>query len=269
MSVTQDYIDQENASTRRPVELFHLWRGSNHWRYTSGDVDVSYDGYTWSAATINRGKITWDSDLKASDVDVKFTRLADAIAPYLAGTPLNLVAVEIYKLFRDQDPLEARQIFSGHILDVDVQGLSAVGRCAGIEYQLGNPLLTYFYQVECNHTVFDARCGLTAAIWQITPTVTVDSTGRVLTAAAIGGEADGWWTLGTVTVGDEARMIVDHTGNDITIMSPLTGFSGGSVTILPGCDGAVDTCNVKFSNLDQFLGFPFAPLDNPAAWVGK
>ena len=33
---TDDYIAEEEAKKRKPIELYHIWReGGEHWRYTS------------------------------------------------------------------------------------------------------------------------------------------------------------------------------------------------------------------------------------------
>jgi len=51
---TQSYIEKEQAVELKPVELFHFWKadGSQHWRYTSHDEDVEYQGNTYQAATL-------------------------------------------------------------------------------------------------------------------------------------------------------------------------------------------------------------------------
>jgi uncharacterized phage protein (TIGR02218 family) len=267
---TQDYIDQENAEQRQPVELYHIWYGDTHYRHTSNDASVVYGGYTWTPATIQRQAIKRSNDFAAREVEIVFAKTSPAVSRYLANSPVSLSWVRIYKVFRDQDPIEAQLIFLGQIVSVSIKGAQAQATCQAIEHLLNQPLLKFWYQPECNHTLFDCGCGLAKDDFKITPTVTVDVTGTILTAAAFGAETDGHWTLGYVEFEGEQRLIIDHSGNDITIMTPFSSLEDtDEVDVYPGCDGNVDTCRDKFSNLAHFLGFPFIPLDNPALWIGK
>ena len=270
MSASTEFIAKETSSQRQPAELFHINRGSNDWRHTSGDAEVTWDGHTWTPATISRDKITLNSDMKAAQTTVSFEKAAAAVQAYIASVPINLSSISIYKIFRDIDPAEARLIFRGEIVEVAVKGLAAAALCYSLEHRLQVPLLTDVYQPECNNTVFDDRCGLNPASWEASVTVAVSADGTLLTATALDGFGDGYWTLGSVVFGDEYTMIVDHSGDTITLMTPIAGLSSGqTVKVLPGCDGDVETCNNKFSNLAHFFGFPFIPIDNPATWVDK
>ena len=268
--VSQDYINAEEASQRQPVELYHIQHIDNHWYYTSGDTPVDFDSHTWEPATIKRSSTHYDAKLEGTKISVTFARTDPAIARYLAQSPVELSSITIYKLFRDQDPMESCLIFTGVILSVTVKGLAAEARCAGIDYVISHQFLNWRYQPECNHTVFSDGCGLNEADYELTTTVSVNETGTILTSSDFSSHEDGWWTLGVVTHNDEERLIVDHVGNTITIMVPFRELnSGDTVTVLPGCDGKVDTCRDKFNNLSHFLGFPFIPVDNPALWINR
>lgn len=270
MAASESYIAQETAAQRQPVEIYHIWRGDVHFRHTSADLAVDYDGYTWAPATIQRGAVSLASDMKSSEVAVTFLKTDPAISAYIASTPMVLARIEIRKLFRDQDPLESQLVFMGEIVGVGIKGLAAQATCAGVEHILQNQLLQEYYQPECNHTAFDAGCGLSEASHAITPTVTVDASGTVLTASAFAGYDDGWFQLGKVLFDGDYRMITDHTGSTVTIQYKFADLeTGDTVTVLPGCDGNVDTCRDKFANLNHFFGFPFIPIDNPAMWTNR
>lgn len=271
MTVSETFIAKETGNQRKPAELYHIWRGTSHWYHTNMDSAITYDSQIYQPATIQREEVSFNSDMKVSEVRVDFAKTDPAIAAYLANTPVDLSWISIQRLFLDQDPAETLLVFFGQILNVSLKGLAASATCGGIEYLLKQSLLRFRYQPECNHTLFDAKCGLTSSAYAISPTVTVDATRRVLTAAAFGVEADGYWTLGTVQYGDDIRSIVAHEGNNIALMYPFGSslITGETVTVLPGCDGDIDTCQTKFGNLNHFFGFPFIPLDNPATWVGR
>jgi uncharacterized phage protein (TIGR02218 family) len=267
---SQDYIDKEEASERRPVEIYHIWSGSTHYYNTSSDAEVDYDSQIWLSASLQRETIEFSNDLSASEVNVTFDKANPAISKYVAQAPVTLAWIKIMKLFRDQSPIETQLVFLGQILAVSVKGPQAQATCKGIEYLLQNPALKDWYQPECNHTVFSAGCGLDANTYKISPTITLDATETILTAAAFGAEADGYWTMGKVTFGDDVRYITAHSGNSITLMNKFADLeTSDTVEVTPGCDGSVDTCKDKYDNLINFLGFPFVPIDNPAMWIGK
>lgn len=267
---TAAYIASENNKQRRPEELYHIWRGSTHWRMTCGDTDESYDGHTWTHAVISRGSIEMHHDMKSTTVSVSLANTNPAISSYVATTPIENAWIEIYKVFRDQSPIEARLIFVGEIIDVTIKGVVAQATCAGIEHLLQSQMLQYYYQPECNHTLFDAGCALAAGDYSVSPTITIDSTGCLLTATAFAGYNDNYFRLGKVQFGNDYRMVIGHTGDTITIQYAFPDLeSGDTVTVTPGCDGNVDTCNDTFSNLTHFLGFPHIPIDNPATWINK
>ncbi len=82
-----------------------------------------------------------------------------------------------------------------------------------------------------------------------------------LTPAAV----DGYFTGGFVKFGIEARTIMSHVGNQITMAYRMTHLANNNtVDVYPGCDGRNVTCRDKFNNILNFLGFPYIPIENPA-----
>jgi hypothetical protein len=60
-------------------------------------------------------------------------------------------------------------------------------------------------------------------------------------------------------------MITDHVGEKISIAYRFSELKDGdTVDAYAGCDGRAETCRDKFDNIDNFLGFPFTPQENPA-----
>jgi len=265
-----EYTAKEEAIQRQPVELYHIQHADSHWYYTSGDVAVSFGSQTWEPATVQRGTVNYDANLEGTKTTVTFAKSNPAVAAYLMQTPLSLASITIYKLFRDQDPFESSMLFTGVIVAVSLKGVAVQADCAGMDYIINHHALKQRYQPECNHTVFSTGCGLVEATWQLSTTVTVDSTGTELTSNDFTAQVDGWWTLGVAQYSDEQRLIVSHTTDTIVVMTPFTELTTGeTVIVLPGCAGDIDTCKDKFDNLTHFFGFPFIPIDNPVFWFNK
>lgn len=272
-SASADYIAKEESTQRKPAELYHIWRdGGSHWYYTSGDVSVTFDAHEYVPATLQRGLSKYDSQLEVTTMEVTAQYAETPVIEFIANNPIEILWIQISKLFRDQSPFEAGVIFIGQIKNVSFKGVQANIQCVGFEHFLKMPVPTFRYQLTCNHKLFDTNCKVVKANYKTTTTVTVDGTGLILTSADFGAKADGYFTLGRVEFGGTYRTIVAHSGNDISLAYKFTDLvSTNSVDAYPGCDGKIETCRDKFtvagSNVVNFLGFPYIPQENPATRI--
>lgn len=259
-----DYIARELAHTLRPAELYRIWRpGTGEWTYTSGDTSVTYNGKTYTPAAIQRGAVSRDADFKTSRLNISINYLKEPIVNFLVNWPVELVWIEVLRLFRD-DATEARVVFLGQVARVSIQGRKAQVECVGFEHFLRQSLPILRYQVQCNRRLFSVECGIANASYKITTTVSVSADGLTLTDSAFGDKADNYFTWGYVQKDDDRRLITAHTGNDISLRYRIYGLTGGdTVTAYAGCDRTFETCKDKFDNRVNFSGFPWIPLDNP------
>jgi uncharacterized phage protein (TIGR02218 family) len=267
-SQTQDYIDKEEAVTRKPVELYKIWSGSTYWYYTNGDVSVTFESNDYVPAAITRNSVEYNSTLDISTMKVQFLPIASPVVQYIAINPIDIVWIEISRLFRDQDPLEKSVIFIGQIKSVSFKGLNAEAECVGFEHFLKMNIPTFRYSPTCNHKVFDSLCGLTSATYKVSATITLDATETQLTSSSFSSYDNGYFVGGLVQYSGESRPIVAHVGSKITMGYRMTGLvTSVVVDAYPGCDGTPETCKNKFDNIENFFGFPFIPDENPALRV--
>jgi len=236
-----------------------------HWYYTSGDVAVTYNSNTYTPALIKRGSVTYNDKLEVTELKLTIGYVENPTLEYIAINPVEILWISVMKLHRDQSPLEADVVFIGQIKNVKFKGIVAEVECVGFEHYLKMPIPVLRYQIGCNWTVFDSNCKLNEASYKVTATVTLDSTGTVLTSTTFGSYADGWFTGGKCVFGTIPRAIAAHIGNTITLAFKIqTLQDNDSVDVYPGCDGIIETCRDKFNNITHFLGFPFIPIENPA-----
>lgn len=269
--VSADYISEEEASQRRPAELYHMWRdGGEHWRYTSGDTTVTYDGEDYVPATLERSQVQYDSQLGIVTMTIKAAYLTDTILEYISTNPIEILWISIMKIHRDQDPLEADVIFIGQIKDVSFKGIQASITCVGFEHFLKQAVPRWRYQLACNHNLFDSQCSLVKADYKVEAVVTLDATRTIISSATFGDSefGDGYFTGGELVFGVESRTIVSHIGFDITLMYKMKELEDNdTVDAYPGCDKRLETCRDKFDNIINSLGFLFIPIKNPALRV--
>jgi hypothetical protein len=185
------------------------------------------------------------------------------------------------------DPVE---VFAGPVDKVSWEGpfweLSAVSALPWYR-----PATRLLIQPGCNHSLFDAGCGLDRDDWECSATVSAIS-GDGLTISLTGVEQTdteeppkddddrvpvGWFAGGWITFGTgssaQHRMIADQPRGGVTpgtvdvvlqrAFQPAPEASD-VVALWPGCDGRVTTCVAKFDNLARFGGFPFVPPKNPS-----
>ena len=265
---SQDFIDREEADERGPAELYHIWRdGGEHWYYTSGDVDVIYDGNTYVPATLKRSLVKYDTRFEVTTMSIDADYLQDATIDFISMNPIEIMWISVMKLHRDL-LTEVDVVFIGQIKNVPFKGVQAKIECVGFEHFLKKTVPTWRYILTCNHDIFDSFCSKNASAYLVTETITLDTTKAILTGTAFGTYDDGHFIGGQVKFGVEARAIVAHVGTAITLSYPMSELvSTDSVDAYPGCDGRAETCRDKYDNIINILGMPFIPIENPATRV--
>lgn len=263
--VTQDFIDNEEADQRKPIELYHIWSdGGTHWRYNNGDSTITYDSSDYDPGTIERGSVTYDNKLDVTTMTIKANYVNEEVFDFIASNPVEVLWVSVLKLHVD-DLTESDVVFIGQIKNVAFQGQVASVTCVGFEHFLKKTIPTWRYQLTCNHKVFDDNCKLVKASYVTTTVISLDSTGTILTSTDFGLESNGYFIGGEVTFGLESRTAIAHTGDEVTLMYKMKNLvDTDTVSVYPGCDGRAETCRDKYSNIINFLGFPFIPVENPA-----
>ena len=74
-----EYIAKEEATQRQPAELYHFWvDGDEHWRYTDGDIAITFDEVARIIKDENPDVILLqelDEDAKRTDYENQFKKI--------------------------------------------------------------------------------------------------------------------------------------------------------------------------------------------------
>lgn len=266
---TSGYIAKEIAVQGKPLEIytFQLPNDGSIWRYTSYDTDITYDGESYESVPISRGRVTYDTQLNTTTLSIMVDRLSDPILDFLVNSPIELIEVEVSKLFSDY-LTDGIVVFKGYVTSVRFSGSSAEIECSGLQLFFDQTIPVLKYQTMCNHTLFDSKCGVSSASYSVTTTViNVDADLRTFTVNSMGpATASYFYTWGFVVRGAVKRMIIEDLfeSNRITLRHRIADLTvGDAVTLYAGCDRIVSTCANKFNNLPNYGGFPYIPLHNP------
>ncbi len=171
-------------------------------------------------------------------------------------------------------PVGALVITRGLIGAIDCSDTAAYIHIADYRSLLDQYMPRNIYQAGCRHRVFDSRCGLTAATYTKTGTVSAASGCSVVATGAVAAPGgSGTFTLGvmTMTSGDNSgvsRTVVGWNGAaDFTLLAPFPYAiaDGDTFSVTAGCNKSQAHCNA-FANIDNFGGEPYIP--QPEVAVG-
>lgn len=235
--------------------------------FTTFDVDLPYRGQVYRAGLLNfdRGTIRCSVGIEVDDVTVSIYPDMDSD---LASLPLfcnnggfDGAWVKIERARKSY----VVHLFEGVIAD-------AVGdrtRCE-LTISAGTVLLNIdmprnVYTPGCIYTLFDAGCGVNKADFGQAAVVMTGSDRRVLISGL--SAENGYFDLGTVSFISGAnagatRTVRESTGGTLVLSYPLSNdpAPGDTLSVYPGCDKRITTCENSFFNKSRYRGFPFIPV---------
>lgn len=249
------------------AELYTFAIAGEIWRYTSYQKDIVFGGDTFLAANIKRSE--WSNESELSPQKVKITvPLEEFISQFVANYPVLRVNLDIVRWFVD-DVAAYFLLFSGELGSIVItkNGAELTYESASLLYTAKIPRVTH--QAACNNALFDSVCALDEFVYRVS-LAGVTVSGTSITHATIGTFPNDYFQWGYVkTTNEDYRLITGHTGTTITIQSEFSDTTlktGDNLTAWPGCDKARATCSGKFSNSDNFVGFPWIPSHNPVIY---
>ena len=262
--------------------------------YTSYERDLldseTWDGNPYVHIPIKRSEIPVDLELTSAQVKITSPQM-NAISNNLIQS--GQISVSINKMFLANKTYQ--NVFTGIVLQIDKNLGEAVATCESKMYYLGKNVPRVFFQSACNNTLFDNFCTLLKAAFTVScvgtlsnnvygkPTIfTMTSLISTVNSIAIpNGDTvgiKGFWQLGQALLGSEYRFITCHnptgdsTGRKVLYLHyPFSGSVAGSVTLtlIPGCDKSAPYCAFPFSNIANFIGFPYFPASDPTVMPVK
>ena len=262
-------IDEIGYDTSQPIEIYRFTGTLREYLYTSANITVVDGARTYDPVPIQRTGIVLGDVTEKNEVKIYMPITTDLVKDYAFDISPPDLEVEIFRCHGVTGEVVAW--FKGTVTSVVVEGIKATFVIPslfsnGMQGEFPNVV----YQSQCNHNTFGPRCGLNRDDWKATGTVAeiVDRTHIRVAAAA--SQADGYYLAGEVIKYGEAsnqterRLIVDHTGDLLTMNYPFRNIlEGMTVELYAGDDHNLSTCKNKFNNLVNFFGFPYTPSLNP------
>lgn len=253
----------------KPVEVYRFSGTYDVYRYTSHSEPVTFQApdeeqeHTYQPIAINRGavNIVTSEDSDSSELEVSIPVGAELVIVYgfqIAPPELKLT---VWRFHKSEEPV---RYWHGHVENISVaRGTATIRVPSQFASALSGDFPNVYFQMGCNHTLFDKRCGVPVEDWSITTEI-VALNGKQVTVATVG-QLGGQLLGGDLVLpSGERRMISIENGNILTINYPFAGASIGDECILmTGCDLAwKGDCKNRYDNTLNFGGDPFIPNKN-------
>lgn len=240
--------------------------------FTDHDRDISFDGTEFEAATGFTGtEITRAVGLNVDSLEVESALRSERLneGDLAAGRYDNAV-VEIFRV-NWQAPGQRVLMRYGNLGEVSRGRTHFRAEVRGLAHELNQPKGRVI-QYTCDADLGDRRCSvdLDNPEFKGEGAVTAVHDPRNFTVSGLDGFDQDWFARGLITwtTGDNAGLKAEvklHSkgGGAVTLelweamanaVSP-----GDSFTVAAGCDKSGRTCFERFSNLENFRGFPHVP----------
>jgi len=267
-----------SAETGEPIELYRFVQGGDTYEYTSGEDELTVDSITYEPIPISRSKLLQGSGDKKNILDIEVPGSNPFALQYLSSVPGEIATLIIRRVHRADFPgPEVIKVFEGKVRSVSFSKNAKKGRIAVLPLisATARTIPRYTYMGMCNNVLGDDNCkaDLNDAAWLLSNALVTTVASNVITVTGASGFSDGWFVPGYVEFnnGTDFRMVLDHTGDDLTLLLPFpTDITGEMVDVIAGCAHDTNACHTKFfttedvaSNLINYGGFWEVPTQNP------
>jgi uncharacterized phage protein (TIGR02218 family) len=242
--------------------------------YTSADVPITWNGYTYLADSVLVGGLKFKSEAGV-EVDQQQIVLAARETDTVAGVPviqaLRLGIFDGASILRERafltawadPPVGTVIMFKGRIGTIDKIGRTEAEITVNSDLvllDLDMPRNTY--SPSCQHVLYDSGCGLAKNTFGANGTVGSGSTAVVIKwVSSSAAYKQGTITFTSGALNGATATIKDATATELVLAYPLLSAPavGVSFTAYQGCDHTRETCRTKFSNELNFRGFRHIP----------
>lgn len=252
--------------------------------FTDHDENITFDGVTYEAeAGFTASQMQSAIGLSVDNLELvggfnsNFISETDLIAGAYDDAYVTLYWVNW------ADTTQRIVAMTGNIGEVKQAGIQFTAELRSLTHRLNQRVGRKFQRtcdaVFCDVGQKEKRCRLNPLDFTVTGTVATVFSPSSFTASGLP-QADDWFSRGLVTwlTGANAGNTSDvrtHTNDGgnvgIDLWTPQVGGiqPGDTFTILAGCKQDATTCREKFSNLDNFQGFPHMPGEDVVTKYAK
>ena len=264
------FVAQETSrESGQVLELYTFIFGLSIFRFTSFQSDIVWQGLTYTSTQISRSNTGASIEDTAGQVTITVPIDNPVASLFIANVPGKVGSVQILRAHANDPAEEVVVLFDGFVANVTLDGeLEAKVLCNPQTkiFDRSAPRITFMSL--CGHILYDERCKVDISLFTFTGLVSAVAS-NVITVNGAGavGAADhftGGFCRFPSTTTDDARLILNQSGDDLTLLLPFAAdVIGFDIDVFAGCDRSLATCDAKFAAVINYGGFPFVPRKNP------
>lgn len=262
---------EQSIAASAPVELYTIVTPAATYRLTSFQSDIVFGGNVFIATPASRSGIhVVDMHNDSYDASLELPATHAVAMLYANGVPPRSVEVTIQR-YQPSSGI-AIQLWHGFVVQVTYRGRMATFRIPALTADaLKMDCPSVLAQRMCNHVLYDGRCQILRADFDLAETITsISSDGKTIEVGSMPGVVGGvsWALHGEILhipSGERRTIVGVPTATSVAIDLEFPSGSlavGHSVTIFAGCDHTIDQCKTKFNNVLNFGGMPSLPKTN-------
>lgn len=279
-SVSSAFYDRMQNDGERITTLIDLetrggdyhWTGNNHEVfYTLSGTNTRYEPFP--GQTLDG--LRQSNDLGVSVIDFVIANTGGIFGNLLSNNDLDYATIKIGRVFIDTPDLGRMDVFEGRLGDHAYTREAISGQARNRWGSALNRWPYHNYQDKCAWTFGGTGCGFDTSSVTLVFSVDELDTGSsttlnlLLTSGTISASySNGYFDFGrlTVTFGSnsgQVRTIRTHTGDLLGLSHrlPVNSFAFFNFSIFPGCrKRRIADCRSKYNNDENFLGFPWIPI---------
>jgi uncharacterized phage protein (TIGR02218 family) len=247
-------------------------------RYTSADIPLTANNYTFTTFNFKRGKTRLVAGIEVDTLDLTLYGddstliFGQAYPRFAQNGGFDGASVRLERAFMPEwgQPVTGTLwMFSGRIAEVWPSRTTVKVAVKSDLEILNTPMPRNLFQPKCGNMLYDSGCAVSKAAFKVSGTVAAGSTRSAIKSALT--QSASWFTGGTITFTSGPNVGVTRTvktflAGEFTTAIPLpfAPTVGDTFDALPGCDKALLTCDLKFNNKPRFRGFPYVPVPETA-----
>lgn len=240
--------------------------------FTDHDRDLRFDGIVFRAGTgMTARALVQTTGLAVDNSEAVGALSSDAVteADLIAGR-YDAAVVRCW-LVNWTDVAQRLLQFRGSLGEIVRSGGAFRAELRGLTEEMNQPQ-GRVYQRDCAAILGDAQCrfDLSRPGYSVEVAIETQSEGRIFGVSGLSGFAAGWFEKGRARLLDgEARGViglikVDRIEGNRRVFELWTRIApqvvaGDRLRLEAGCDRRAETCQSKFSNFNNFRGFPHIP----------
>lgn len=250
-----------------PVELYEFARNARIWRYTSAEQDIADSSETWVSVPITRTSVETNTEQARNALKLTVPRNFEIADMFRISPPTDIIALTVLRFHRGEEE-DVSVIWMGRVLTVSFEGAQAVMNCEPVSASLKRQGLRRLYQRQCPHALYGPGCLVDKTAHDHVATITnIDGVNVTVSSLLAKPYAGGFIEFEDEDGNLERRFIRSFSGTTLTLNFPLGQDildSNSQLTIYPGCDHTMETCNTVYANLPNYGGVsPYIPRKNP------